>query len=100
MNYWCKSCWTPKLYGKDKCRSCSHQPGLIDQHMWNPITCKFGYKNCVNDPGYIYATDPDWYKELYGNKSYEEAAKDPESGCALCTAEHCQYDDEDKQVLK
>ena len=50
MNYWCKSCWTPKLYGKDKCRSCSHQPGLTDQHMWNPITCKFGYKDCVNDP--------------------------------------------------
>lgn len=96
MNYWCKSCWTPKLYGKDRCRSCSHQPGLTDQHMWNPITCKFGYKNCVNDPGYIYATDPDWYKELYGDKSYEDAAKDPENGCALCTAEHCQYDDEDK----
>ena len=100
MNYWCKSCWTLKLYGKEKCRSCSHQPGLTDQHMWNPITCKFGYKDCVNDPGYIYAHHPDWYKELYGDKSYEEAAKDPESGCALCTAEHCQYDDEDKQVSK
>ena len=36
------------------------------------------------------------YKELYGDKSYEDAAKDPENGCALCTAEHCQYDDEDK----
>jgi len=96
MNYWCKSCWTPKLYGKDKCRSCSHQPGLTDQHMWNPITCKFGYKDCIHDPGYIYATDPDWYKELYGDKSYEEAAKDPENSCAFCTDEHCLYDDEDK----
>ena len=95
MNYWCKSCWTPKLYGKERCRSCSHQPGLTDQHMWNPITCKFGYKDCVNDPGYIYAHDPDWYKKLYGDKDYVEAAKDKD-GCGSCTEEYCHYDDEDK----
>ena len=28
--------------------------------------------------------------------SYEEAAKDPESGCAFCTEKNCRYDDEDK----
>ena len=96
MSYWCNSCWTPKLYGEEKCKSCNHQPGLTDQRMRNPITCKFGYKDCILDPGYIYAHHPKWYKELHGDKNYEEAAKDPESSCAFCTEEHCQYDDEDK----
>ena len=46
-------------------------------------------------PGYIYAHYPVWYKELYGNKDYIEAAKDGD-GCSSCTEEHCHYDDEDK----
>lgn len=94
MSY-CNSCWTPKLYGKEKCKSCSEQPGLTNQHLWNPVTCKFGYKDCIHDPGYIYAHYSDWYKELYGNISYDEAANDPE-GCASCSEKHCRYDDEDK----
>lgn len=96
MNEWCESCWSPKLYGKAICLSCEYYYDLADNFLANPITCKFGYKDCVNDPGYIYATDPDWYKELYGDKSYEEAALDPKNSCAFCTAEHCRYDDEDK----
>ena len=95
MSY-CDSCWTPKLYGKEKCRSCSNQPGLTDHHLWNPVTCKFGYEDCIHDPGYIFAHYPDWYKELYGDMSYEEAALDPKKGCVSCTEKHCHYDDEDK----
>lgn len=57
-------------------------------------TCKFGWDDCINDPAYIYATYPEWYKELYGDKSPEEAAAD--EGCAHCTEQCCHYDDEDK----
>ena len=59
-------------------------------------TCKFGWDNCINDPAYIYATYPEWYKELYGDKSPEEAAADEDEGCAHCTEQCCHYDDEDK----
>jgi hypothetical protein len=65
-------------------------------YLSHPVTCKFGYTNCVNDPGYIYATDPEYYKELYGDMDFRKAARDPEHGCNDCTRERCQYDDEDK----
>ena len=96
MSGYCDSCWTPKLYGKEKCRSCSNQPGLTNQLLWNPVTCKFGYTDCINDPGYIFVNYPDWYKELYGDIGYEEAAKLPRHSCAECTEQNCLYDDEDK----
>ena len=54
-------------------------------------TCPQGWDDCVCDPAYIKATYPEWYKELYGDMTPEEAAKkhcDP-------TDEYC-YDDEDK----
>lgn len=96
MKAWlCRNCWTPKLHGDEHCLSCSRHPGMTDKYLSNPITCKFGFKDCVNDPGYIFANYPDWYKELYGDKDFYEAAKD-EEGCGMCTKEHCQYDDEDK----
>jgi hypothetical protein len=59
-------------------------------------TCKFGWDDCINDPAYIYATYPEWYKSLYGDKTPEEAAEDEEEGCAHCTEQCCYYDDEDK----
>lgn len=59
-------------------------------------TCKFGWDDCINDPAYIYATYPEWYKELYGDKSPEEAATDEDEGCAHCTEQCCHYDNEDK----
>lgn len=92
----CENCWTPKVIGADRCISCSRHPGLTDRFMRYPITCKFGYNDCVNDPGYIYVYHPEWYKELYGNMDLRKAARDPENGCGYCTKEHCLYDDEDK----
>jgi hypothetical protein len=59
-------------------------------------TCKFGWDDCINDPAYIYATYPEWYKSLYGDKTPEEAVEDEEEGCAHCTEQCCYYDDEDK----
>lgn len=57
-------------------------------------TCKFGWDDCINDPAYIYATYPEWYKSLYGDMTPEEAAED--GGCVHCTEQCCYYDDEDK----
>jgi hypothetical protein len=70
-------------------------PNQFDWVYYKP-TCKFGYENCIHDPAYIYSTYPEWYKELYGDKSPEEAAIDEEEGCVSCTEDNCYYDDEDK----
>lgn len=91
MSYLCKHCWA----SKENCNLCVHQPGLSDLYLHHPITCKFGYKNCINDPGYIFAVDLEWYKELYGDKNIYEAAKD-EEGCGNCSKKYCHYDTEDK----
>ena len=37
--------------------------------------CPRGYVDCVCDPAYIQFYHPDWYKELYGDKTPEEAAE-------------------------
>ena len=101
MSSRCKRCWAPKLQNWSAysssyiCDSCSSNPKYSDHFVSHPITCKFNYKNCINDPGYIYATDFEYYKELYGDMNYIEAAKS-EGGCSHCTKEHCYYDDEDK----
>lgn len=58
-------------------------------------TCKFGCKDCIHDPAYIYATYPEWYKELFSELSPEEAALDCLHDCAYCT-DGDYYDDEDK----
>ena len=51
--------------------------------------CKHSYDDCIYDPAYIYATYPEWYKKLYGDKLPEEI-----------TCDHCEngerWDDEDK----
>ena len=60
-------------------------------------TCPRGYDDCVCDPAYIKAKDPNWYRELYGDVPVSEAVKecikrveeDPNE------EEYC-YDDEDK----
>ena len=63
---------------------------------YTPV-CPRGYLDCVYDPAYIHFHYPDWYKELYGDKTPEEAAEkcrqkmleDPDE-------ENYCYDDEDK----
>jgi len=62
--------------------------------------CPRGYVDCVNDPAYIKLHDPEWYAELYGDKTPEEAAHE-KNGCFDRLKEdpdekyYC-YDDEDK----
>ena len=62
--------------------------------------CPRGYTDCVCDPGYIKFHHPEWYKDLYGDLSPEEAIL-VEGGCKERFLEdpdekyYC-YDDEDK----
>ena len=83
------------------CDRCIQKKDLCPKCKWNPIykdlsdhckfyepVCPFGYTDCVYDPAYIKHYHPKWYKELYGNKTPEEA------GCSC--HEGSGYDDEDK----
>ena len=62
--------------------------------------CPRGYSDCIWDPAYIFYNYPDWYKELYGDLSPEEAIYEP-GGCYDTFIEdpneenYC-YDNEDK----
>ena len=60
-------------------------------------TCPRGYTDCVYDPAYIKSVDAEWYKELYGDKTPEEAAEDCRKKVKADPEEKygC-YDDEDK----
>ena len=63
--------------------------------------CPRGFSDCVCDPAYILCYHPEWYEELYGNKTpleaiwvengcMEQFEKDPKMEKYYC------YDDEDK----
>ena len=78
------------------CVSCTRNPSyknIYSNHYkpYNP-TCKCRHSDCIHDPAYIKCFYKDWYRELYGNVSPEEAA------CMECR--NCKsgedYDDEDK----
>ena len=66
---------------------------------YNPV-CPRGYMECVYDPAYIQFYHSDWYKELYGDLTPEEAIH-VKNGCwdrfQKDPDEHyyC-YDEEDK----
>ena len=63
---------------------------------YNPV-CPLGEQYCVLDPAYIKYTDPDWYKELYGDITPEEAALTDNCGKNIDVYGSClDYDDEDK----
>lgn len=93
----CERCVTDTT----KCIHCrdnpiyAHIPKASYFSLYKPV-CHLGYRYCIHDPGYIKATYPDWYEELYGDVTPEEAINDPKNGCSRCTKENCYYDDEDK----
>ena len=55
--------------------------------------CKYNFEDCIFDPAYIKATYPEWYIELYGDKTIEEAIATGD--CRNCIDGN-RYDDEDK----
>ena len=60
-------------------------------------TCPRGYLDCIYDPAYIHFHYPVWYKELYGDKTPEEAAeKCRQKVLEDPNEENYCYDDEDK----
>lgn len=76
----------------ESCNVCKRNyPVLKDMLVLYIPTCPHGYKDCVNDPAYIKWSDPEWYEELYGNKTPEEASKE---NCSI--DDNSCYDDEDK----
>ena len=87
---------------QELCNSCSDNPKYANypQHSHFAAyipTCPRGYTDCIYDPAYIYHYSNEWYHELYGDKTPEEAAKtclekmqeDPDE-------EYSCYDNEDK----
>ena len=67
---------------------------VIEKYKYKPL-CPIGCTDCVHDPAYIYAEEPEWYKELYGDKKPEEVIDDyckPSIKDNVCYG----YDDEDK----
>ena len=88
---------------KDKettCPMCKHNPSnvLVDFFIEYYPVCAMGYADCIHDPAYIKHFYPDWYEELWGDKTVEEAFQEQvKEGVCNCTGSHCRnYDDEDK----
>lgn len=89
----CNDCVNDEMY----CSTCTRNPSnaiYTNHYMAYIPTCRFYCMDCINDPAYIFRYHKEWYHELYGDMTPEEAANDKE-GCQLCKhGEH--YDDEDK----
>ena len=79
---------------------CDHDPlPFFDPEPYKPV-CPRGYTDCVCDPAYIKYHHPEWYKEMYGDLSPEEAARTEDSCYDRFRKDpdekyYC-YDDEDK----
>lgn len=98
----CDRCVTPAFLGYEECVKCKDNPIYkkvpnisLFKEYW-PV-CPRGYFDCTNDPAYIQFYHPDWYEELYGDKTPIQAAE----ACRKAMEEdpdmeyYC-YDGEDK----
>ena len=106
----CEKCIIPKVnQSENLCLECRDNPIVqrvlmtlprVSHYLDYMPTCPRGYTDCVCDPAYIQFHYPDWYKDLYGELTPEEAIN-VEGGCAERAKEdpdmhyYC-YDDEDK----
>ena len=94
----CEICVAPK----ECCEHCKDNPKFKDvpktsKFMAYLPTCPRGYKDCIGDPAYIKFHHPEWYKELYGDKTPYDAAEECRQAVADDPDEeyYC-YDNEDK----
>ena len=101
----CDKCVTDKSL----CNQCRDHPEVqkilltlpkYSQFMYYVPVCPRGYMDCIYDPGYIHFHYSDWYKELYGDLTPDQAIK--KEGSCLDKMDrdpdekyYC-YDDEDK----
>lgn len=88
---------------KSRCVECRENPiyaNVPTRSLFQAYipTCPRGYVDCVNDPAYLKAFDSEYYHDLYGDLTPEQASmkscqervrKDPDE-------EYYCYDDEDK----
>lgn len=81
----------------DKCDNCIDHPKWQDRPTQSYFelyrrTCPHGYRDCIYDPAYIKFWYPDWYKDLYGDKTPQEVVRESCNDCE----DGDRYDDEDK----
>lgn len=99
MSALCEICGTNRTLC-EKCRCNPNYQNLFTYPKEYEPVCPRGYVDCVRDPGYIKFYYPDWYQELYGDKTPKEAIHIP-NGCFERFLKdpneegYC-YDDEDK----
>ena len=103
----CEFCiFNNALDNKSVCGNCRDNP-LVQKILqalpknsyfqtYQPV-CPCGHSDCIYDPAYIKYYDPEWYEDLYGNLTPEEAIN-TNSECAKYSNDmHCMlYDNEDK----
>lgn len=92
----CQICITDK----SRCDDCKDNPkyrNIPRQSLFMAYepACPFGMMDCISDPAYDKFYYPDYYKELYGDKTVEEALNDSCSSCLKYDYPKY-YDDEDK----
>ena len=96
----CEECINKKTGLCQVCTDNPKAPRISYFQLYKPV-CPRGFDDCVSDPAYIKYHHPEWYKELYGEKTPEEAIRDEEDGCWERFVNdpemnyYC-YDDEDK----
>ena len=94
MNSKCDKCVTDRSL----CDRCRDNPKYKDYPSRSRFqeyipTCPYEYDDCIHDPAYIKFHYPEWYKELYGDMTPEEACI---KQCCV-DSDYCDdYDDEDK----
>ena len=52
------------------CLNCERNPAnprLTDNYVMYPVCCLLGFKDCVNDPGYLWKCHRDYFNRRYGN---------------------------------
>ena len=92
----CPNCINDKKF----CNMCICNPKYHNYFKEYIPTCPRGYDDCIHDPAYIKCHHPDYYNNIYGNLTPEEAIK-VKNGCLDSVKEdpdeeyYC-YDNEDK----
>ena len=94
MKYnYCERCFNPNKC-EEICGTCKRNPNNVyvkDNFIDYPICCRYGFKDCINDPGYFWKYHHDWFIELYGDIKPSEV-----KSCEDYCNDGSEYDDEDK----
>ena len=97
----CVDCRENPIYAETiaKAQEMLNSVPKYSQHMYYKPVCPYGATDCVRDPAYIKYYYPDWYTNLYGDKTPEEAVY-VKNGCydrfIKDSKYNSCYDDEDK----